>query len=195
MISQYRWVCTICGDGFTRKSSAIRHNGNLHNGNSEIVRPLEYVIGRQDGTYHRPVDPLIFRRNKKRNIQHNNPPGNSAYAHESYEKSPDQYQNSNRFNAHRIQSTYPLLNPSMPVEHQLPFRNARYPDHQSSRIENMSKLEKLTELNRLLSLYYIEDVARTIFNAINIQVFNLGDESELDYQLRFLVEFEKGLTK
>ena len=44
-------------------------------------------------------------------------------------------------------------------------------------------------------LYYIEDVARTIFNAINIQVFNLGDESELDYQLRFLVEFEKGLTK
>jgi hypothetical protein len=83
----------------------------------------------------------------------------------------------------------------MPIEHQLPVKNTRYSAHPFTHIENMSKLEKLTELERLLARYYIENVARTIFNAINIQVFNLGDESELDHQLRFLLEFENRLHK
>jgi hypothetical protein len=59
------WICAICGEGFTRKSSAKRHNENLHSSGAMIVRSIEYIIGRVKGKFPVPQDPLSYRRNNK----------------------------------------------------------------------------------------------------------------------------------
>jgi hypothetical protein len=51
MLGSYTWVCSICGQGFTRKTSARRHNGNLHLEQANIVRPFDYVFGRVSGHF------------------------------------------------------------------------------------------------------------------------------------------------
>ena len=45
------WVCATCGEHFTRKYSAIRHNNNLHAGNGLIVTLLDYIVGRASNQY------------------------------------------------------------------------------------------------------------------------------------------------
>jgi hypothetical protein len=50
------WVCATCGEHFTRKYSATRHNNNLHAGNGLIVTLLDYIVGRASGQYL-PSDP------------------------------------------------------------------------------------------------------------------------------------------
>lgn len=57
-------VCTICGQGFTRNSSAVRHNNILHLGHAMIVKPYEYIIGRLRGEFS-PGDPGIYRSNRR----------------------------------------------------------------------------------------------------------------------------------
>lgn len=56
-------VCATCGQGFTRKSSAIRHTDNLHSGMAMIVKPYDYIIGRLRGKFS-PGDPAAFRRDR-----------------------------------------------------------------------------------------------------------------------------------
>jgi len=41
------YVCTMCAQDFTRKTSANRHNTNLHEGRAVIVRFVEYIVGRE----------------------------------------------------------------------------------------------------------------------------------------------------
>jgi hypothetical protein len=45
------YVCARCSQDFTRKWSAERHNRDLHFGCAEIVRVLDYIIGRLSGKY------------------------------------------------------------------------------------------------------------------------------------------------
>ena len=45
------YVCATCSEHFTRKYSAKRHNFNIHNGRSEIVPFIEYMVGRSSGRY------------------------------------------------------------------------------------------------------------------------------------------------
>ena len=45
------WVCATCSEHFTRKYSASRHNNNLHSGDGQIVRFLDYIVGRASGQY------------------------------------------------------------------------------------------------------------------------------------------------
>jgi hypothetical protein len=68
MFGKHAWMCSICGQGLTRKSSATRHNNNLHLGEAVIVRPIEYVIRTLNNQFSPPHDPLSFRRN---NTSHN----------------------------------------------------------------------------------------------------------------------------
>ena len=60
MIQKYSWVCSECGQGLTRKNTANRHNNNLHSGQAAVVRPFEYMIGRLNGNFHTPKDPLTY---------------------------------------------------------------------------------------------------------------------------------------
>jgi hypothetical protein len=45
------WVCATCSQPFTRRTSATRHDNNKHRGQAEIVRLLEYIVGRGTGRY------------------------------------------------------------------------------------------------------------------------------------------------
>jgi len=56
------YVCTVCSEHFTRKYSARRHNQNLHDGNADIVRLIDYLAGRSSGLYT-PNNPFWFKRN------------------------------------------------------------------------------------------------------------------------------------
>jgi len=58
-MSKPLWVCIICGEDFTRKSSGKRHrdNRNIHNERPVIVRYIEYIIGRAKGEYPPPITP------------------------------------------------------------------------------------------------------------------------------------------
>jgi len=45
------YVCTTCSEHFTRKFSGKRHNYSIHNGSAVIVPYIEYMAGRNSGTY------------------------------------------------------------------------------------------------------------------------------------------------
>ncbi|MBV9176673.1 MAG: hypothetical protein JO297_06520 [Nitrososphaeraceae archaeon] len=62
-LGKHNWICSICGQGLTRKSTAKRHNNNLHSGAGLLVRPYDYIIGRLNGTFSQ-SDPSLFRRKK-----------------------------------------------------------------------------------------------------------------------------------
>jgi hypothetical protein len=51
------YICAVCSQDFTRKWSGKRHNQDLHFGTAEIVRVLDYIIGRLSGKYFQ-ADPL-----------------------------------------------------------------------------------------------------------------------------------------
>ncbi|MGB7663670.1 MAG: hypothetical protein WBL67_13130 [Nitrososphaeraceae archaeon] len=61
-IDKHTCVCATCGQGFTRRSSAVRHNNDLHSGQAMIVKPYDYIIGRLKGEFS-PGDPAIYRSN------------------------------------------------------------------------------------------------------------------------------------
>jgi hypothetical protein len=60
--TKHTWTCATCGQGLTRKSSAVRHNNDLHSGRAMIVRPNEYIVGLLNGKFLE-SDPLLYRRN------------------------------------------------------------------------------------------------------------------------------------
>jgi hypothetical protein len=72
-MSKPSYICVTCGEDFTRKTSAERHkaNPNIHsNGNCNIVRFIEYIIGIAKGTYQEPsmLPPRLSpKRSKKKN--------------------------------------------------------------------------------------------------------------------------------
>jgi hypothetical protein len=80
-LDKHTWICSICGQGLTRKSTAKRHNNNLHLGAALLVRPYEYIVGRLNGTFSQ-SDPSLFRR--KKNVS-----DYSIYQQQSIKKSND----------------------------------------------------------------------------------------------------------
>jgi hypothetical protein len=73
MLGKRNWVCTICGQDFTRRSSGNRHNSNLHGGMAKLVRPFDYITGRLNGQISSPErDPWAYRRYRRKDNNHNN---------------------------------------------------------------------------------------------------------------------------
>ncbi|MGA8083279.1 MAG: hypothetical protein WB988_15620 [Candidatus Nitrosopolaris sp.] len=56
-------ICATCSEHFTRRYSATRHNLTIHNGRGEIVRLIEYLVGRSSGRY-RASHPFWYKRNR-----------------------------------------------------------------------------------------------------------------------------------
>jgi hypothetical protein len=65
-MSKALWACSVCGEDFTRRSSAERHRNNIHQGRSSLVRFVEYLAGRASGLYPRPIDPPRLARRGRR---------------------------------------------------------------------------------------------------------------------------------
>ena len=95
-------VCTMCGQGFTRNSSAVRHNSVLHSGHAMIVKPYDYIIGRLKGEFSS-GDPALYRRDRgklanslvnnyhfqtKNNVRTNFGTHADAYTHELHPSNP-----------------------------------------------------------------------------------------------------------
>ena len=76
LIRKPLYVCSICAQDFTRKYNANRHNQNIHFGKAEIVRFVEYLVGRVSGKYQ-PGDPLLYRNKNRKNN------GRSTVVHQS----------------------------------------------------------------------------------------------------------------
>jgi hypothetical protein len=72
LFEKCNWVCTICGQDFTRRTSGNRHNSNLRNGMAKLVRPFDYITGRLNGQIASPVRyPWAYRRYKRNYKNHN----------------------------------------------------------------------------------------------------------------------------
>ncbi len=56
----------MCSQDFTRRYNTNRHNQNIHSNKAQIVRFLEYLIGRISGKYL-PADPLSYRLKNRNN--------------------------------------------------------------------------------------------------------------------------------
>ncbi len=83
-MSKINYVCATCGQDFTRRCSANRHNNRFHFGNGIIVRTLEYIIGRINGQF--PPPPSSANNNSSNRIikkwWHNN--SNRLFAGNNY---------------------------------------------------------------------------------------------------------------
>jgi hypothetical protein len=69
------FVCTICSQTFTRKWRGTVHRDNLHGGAGDIVRLIDYMVGRTNGQYS-PGDPSLYRRRMGKisgDLHNNNP--------------------------------------------------------------------------------------------------------------------------
>jgi hypothetical protein len=68
----------VCGEDFTRNSSAKRHKRIVHQGNCLIVRHIEYLAGRASGLYPEPrTPPRMSRKRKIIKFQHGNNDNNT----------------------------------------------------------------------------------------------------------------------
>jgi hypothetical protein len=190
MNSQHTWICVICGAGFTRKSSANRHNQNLHTGNGTIVRPLEYIIGRLNGKFHEPKDTLLFRKNNNNTRIQNNDLNPLMYTHEIYNNTNSYSNIDNNHDKHEKQVSYSEVPDWTSVKSQRPQYYHAVNDNQSisliERLRKMSKLEKFTEFQKIVNKYYSPLYAQKMLNVATVFTFNLGDESFLDDQLKLL---------
>jgi hypothetical protein len=202
MSPKYIWQCSICGQGTTRKGSAIRHNDNLHSGSAMIVRPVEYIIGRLDGRFAPPNDPLSYRHNnKKRKQKDDNNLISSVRSHENYNNDDHFARNDN------INKTFVAGMKREPVrrDHQdSPFlENIPMKNNNADRMEslretldqnrlssNSPKLvvikSKLEEFAILLNRHYGPQMASEFLARITDQLNNANGGDFLDEQLTWL---------
>jgi hypothetical protein len=190
-LDKHSWVCSICGQGLTRKSTAIRHNNNLHSGDAMLVRPYEYIIGRLNGKFLQ-SDPSSYRHNKRsqknmsNSIYHHHDDNNrtsfgavpSSIVHErGYGNVSQQPEKSND----DVKSTfYAQSDPALQPSHKLVDIKA------SDTVEKLSeRMLKLNELAILANKHYPPQNAKKIIIAAGIQA-DLEDDDSLDKNLAFL---------
>jgi hypothetical protein len=157
------WVCSMCGQGLTRRSTAIRHNNNLHSGGAMIVRPFDYIIGRLKGDFF-PNDPSFYRRHKKNQMNGSNP----SYYHNNDNRNT----NKARFGGVRDKPGYGNEIKQRPIE----FNTAKtIHDHQSVdplqttyiAVQNRPEtMLKISEIEILAKKYYSPQDASWILSRV-----------------------------
>jgi hypothetical protein len=76
LMADKNFVCTVCSQTFTRMWRGRVHNHNLHGGHSEIVRLIDYMVGRLNGLYS-PSNPSDYRK-KNRSLLSDRPQGTAS---------------------------------------------------------------------------------------------------------------------
>ncbi|HEY6668757.1 MAG TPA: hypothetical protein VI033_06330 [Candidatus Nitrosopolaris sp.] len=188
VIDKLIWTCDRCGQGFTRRPSADRHNINLHSGHALVIRTFEYIIGRVNGRFPEPTDPLSFRHKRTSKIQLSYSDVNRTGL------TPVVYQNQNTFHYSKVESIannanvtpYRLNSISQPQ-----YKLAQKQSDPFRGPQSTSKLEKLAEFERLSYKHYSHPDAERAITMVRIKVFNLGDEGFLDVNLEHLREIDK----
>jgi hypothetical protein len=202
ILDKHTWVCSICGQGLTRKSTANRHNNNLHFGGAMIVRPYEYIIGRLNGKFLQ-SDPSLYRHKngsqKSMPSPINHPFGNDnrmvfgalSFAGNTmhkgeYGETSQQTTKSNDVKrsvyAESVRST-PHLQPSHRVV------GVKTPDTKKL----SERMLKLKEIEILVKKHYQPEYARQMILATCTQV-HLGDDDSLDMNLTFLRNMDRATS-
>lgn len=172
----------MCGQGFTRNSSAVRHNNILHSRQAMIVKPYDYIIGRLRGEFS-PGDPGFYRSNRR------NQTTSSVY------NQPIQTKNNERTNSrihtdvlahelHPPNSINPMSDgralyrssetPQWPVNQKTPYTSNQFTEHEL----------KLDELKGLLYKNYPPQIAAEVFAQNSI----LSDTAENDAYLESFLD-------
>jgi hypothetical protein len=181
------WVCSICGQGLTRKSTAVRHNNNLHFGAAVLVRPYDYIIGRLNGEFLQ-SDPSFYRRNKRTlkdvsgSIYHQDRViPESIVQGSGYGNGRQQPAESSNIKT----SFYPESEPRLQTSHK--------PDDVKSpnTLEKLSERTlKLTEFKKLVKKNYAPQDANQIIMTAAMQA-SLGDDDFLEKNLTFLRNIDR----
>lgn len=199
MIDKYTWVCSTCSQGLTRKSSAKRHNNNLHSGSAMIVRPFEYIIGRLNGKFPPTTDPLLFRRKNKNDKSRQNGDNNSAFGYvSSHDNIPWPQNKPGLRNDHNYKNSYGMsLSDSQPdlphlVSSQESFHNGGLEEKQSSySYDQVKRMPKLEELRDLLNRHYSYQDAQQVLTLVYANLYNERDEDFLDTTLTQLRDIDR----
>jgi hypothetical protein len=219
-MSKINYVCAICGQDFTRRCSANRHNNHFHLGNGIIVRTLEYIIGRINGQFLPPpnnnndLSTRIIR--KWWHNKHNSSPftGNNNGLRGSdgrFTTIPDQKgdifgcgtvgqsvksNNNVSIDNSKIASPY-NINPPL----QSPSSLSDKPAHtkQSDIIgEFQQRISKLAEIKTLLTPYLSHKDICTILTPLVIECISSGNDDFLDQNLikvRQIVKFRQDVDQ
>ena len=193
ILDKHNWVCSVCGQGLTRKSTANRHNNNLHLGDAMLVRPYEYLIGRLNGKFLQ-SDPSLYRHSNgsqkdvSGSIYHdygdNNRkgfvPGNIVHER-GYEYVREKPTKSND-----VKSTfYAQFDPALQPSHKLVDVKA------SDTIEKLSeRMLKLKEIEILANKHYLPHIAEHIIIRARAQA-NIRDDDFLDKNLAYLRNMDR----
>jgi uncharacterized Zn-finger protein len=189
--NSHTWVCATCGQGFTRKSTAVRHNKNLHSGMAMVVRPHEYIIGRLSKKFPE-SDPSLYRRRQYRG--RNNTASSENIARTSGLSSP----NVTHETMHGFVNHPRPMEPNSIGNFGTQFNNANLESYnQPTDLKSADSLGKLSERRRKLNEFEIlakklqpRDIANQMIIIVKAQTF-LGDDAFLEKNLAALRSMER----
>jgi hypothetical protein len=219
IMSKINYVCATCGQDFTRRCSANRHNNRFHFGNGIIVRTLEYIIGRINGQFLPPpnnnnnLSTKIIR--KWWHNKHNSSPftGNNNGLRGSdgrFTTIPDQKgdifgcgtvgqsvkSNNVSIDNSKIASPY-NINPPLQSPSSLSDKPAQ--TKQSDIIgEFQQRISKLAEIKTLLTPYLSHQDIHNMLTLLTIERISSGNDNFLDQNLimvRQIVKFRHDLDQ
>jgi len=191
-MSKPLWICTICGEDFTRKSSSKRHrdNINIHDRRPVIVRYIEYIMGLVRGDYPPPTTPKRLQGSTpysfaiaRNNIENFVPVGIPDISHSNVARRTVSY------NTSGTQPSHQLPNVSIPDAQKqtigMSNRNvSKLYSYSLKPLEQMSKVEKFQELGSLLNKLYTHRDAQAVYTTVHIDVYNTGHEDLLNNTLK-----------
>jgi hypothetical protein len=218
-MSKVNYVCTTCGQDFTRRYSANRHNNHFHFGNGIIVRFLEYIIGRTNGRFPPPL-PANNNNLSTRIIRkwwHNNDNSSSPYNGNNglrdrnngrFTTIPDQLGNvfgcgtvgqsvesNNNVSKDISKRAAPPYNINPPLESPSSLSDKPAHTKQSNISEEFQqRISKLAEIKTLLTSYLSHQDIYTLLTLFAVQSIISGNDHLLDQmltQVRQTVKFRQ----
>jgi hypothetical protein len=175
------WVCATCGEHFTRKYSATRHNNNLHAGNGLIVTLLDYIVGRASGQYL-PSDHRTSK-NYKPFIHDYTPrwPSKPVLQGTANSDRPYPANNNNNYNNNMYE------NSDLSYRYPTPNTINNADDKPVDKVQVRTR--KYDEIRTLVAKYYTPEAVENTLAVVR-GYMNLGDDRLLDEQLAFFRKLE-----
>jgi hypothetical protein len=181
LFGKINWVCTICGQDFTRRSSGKRHNSNLHGGIAKLVRPFDYITGRLNHQISSPArDPSAYRRHRGHDKSHYKPDNNALHIGRTFVK-----QNDVRWDNSRHTVVHERNLPKQELGQQYQDKN-NYIRGILEAPKPSSRISKFEELKMLASKHYRPDDAKKLLTVVTAQVLIDKNENFLDTTLEQL---------
>jgi hypothetical protein len=183
------FVCTICSQTFTRKWRGTVHRDNLHGGAGDIVRLIDYMVGRTNGQYS-PGDPSLYRRRMGKisgDLHNNNPIRPQTSSSEMGDSFGQENNNTkwtlNKKNIDQGRYSQPSGASSTSDGKQQQYHISDNRPFSDSIQQPNEAIIKMAELKRLLSKYLPpQKVQETLSNACEYCRI-MGDYSTLDITL------------